>query len=643
MTHKLPSFPIKGISDKSDVQPRQDLAAWSSSINVESKVQVSLFLRALDKLQKRDPVNDQLSYFRLAGIHGAPSQAWDHAPDPEQDFKGTSGYCHHNDYLFPTWHRPYMLLYEQCLHHIMIHEVIPEITDARAKKHWTEAANCWRLPYWDWAIKQPDTNEYGLPKILSDEVFEILELGSRTKTDPNFGDNPMFKFVNRVRNQQDKLVPTPMGDPVMGKYAITFEGTKLGDIPVKFGEAAGTSRYADSTDKQQWVPGYDLNEKVGEAIVKHQWMGEDPSTTTIQAVVSRLLSDSYFQEYEPFASTRYSQTHPAEHVKNVLPTEHLSLEMVHNNIHEWSGGSQRDDAGVPTQGHMANVPVSSFDPVFWMHHCNVDRLLAIWQYLNPDKWLNEADGLSKNLEPFSTDHHRTPWNSVLARPWEQYGYSYPELVGNPKREDLIQAIQAKYGAPVKQLRPAQGKHSLPGISHETFQDYIINLIYDRNALDGYPYKISFALLVDERTHLPVGEVYNFSTPLDSDCGNCQTQKKEGVLSKAQVPITLHLHEAVRRHSGVIRAVNYTPDDEPGLRPEYMQHFLEGALIWTVTTNGGQVIELDDFPGLEVTVLTAEAQFSETHAARYQPNKYEILHRATHGKPRGRRHPHHREL
>ena len=116
------------------------------------------------------------------------------------------------------------------------------------------------------------------------------------------------------------------------------------------------------------MPGYDLNEKVGEAIVKHQWMGEDPSTTTIQAVVSRLLSDSYFQEYEPFASTRYSQTHPAEHVKNVLPTEHLSLEMVHNNIHEWSGGSQRDDAGVPTQGHMANVPVSSFDPVFWMHH-----------------------------------------------------------------------------------------------------------------------------------------------------------------------------------------------------------------------------------------------------------------------------------
>ena len=33
--------------------------------------------------------------------------------------------------------------------------------------------------------------------------------------------------------------------------------------------------------------------------------------------------------------------------------------------------------------------VSRFDPIFWLHHCNVDRMYALWQALHPDadqKW-----------------------------------------------------------------------------------------------------------------------------------------------------------------------------------------------------------------------------------------------------------------
>jgi hypothetical protein len=32
---------------------------------------------------------------------------------------------------------------------------------------------------------------------------------------------------------------------------------------------------------------------------------------------------------------------------------------------------------------MSHVPYSSFDPVFWLHHCTVDRELALWEALNP--------------------------------------------------------------------------------------------------------------------------------------------------------------------------------------------------------------------------------------------------------------------
>lgn len=44
---------------------------------------------------------------------------------------------------------------------------------------------------------------------------------------------------------------------------------------------------------------------------------------------------------------------------------------LHNQAHVWIGGD------------MANVTISPNDPVFFLHHANVDRLWAIWQEKNP--------------------------------------------------------------------------------------------------------------------------------------------------------------------------------------------------------------------------------------------------------------------
>jgi len=64
--------------------------------------------------------NDQdvvQSFFSVAGIHGLPNKAWDgdigNTPfDPNSGQWG--GYCTHGSTLFPTWHRPYVMLYEVC-------------------------------------------------------------------------------------------------------------------------------------------------------------------------------------------------------------------------------------------------------------------------------------------------------------------------------------------------------------------------------------------------------------------------------------------------------------------------------------------------------------------------------------------------
>lgn len=45
-----------------------------------------------------------------------------------------------------------------------------------------------------------------------------------------------------------------------------------------------------------------------------------------------------------------------------------SLEDVHNAVHGIVGGYGRDGQGRQMKGHMGSVPISSFDPIFWLHH-----------------------------------------------------------------------------------------------------------------------------------------------------------------------------------------------------------------------------------------------------------------------------------
>ena len=47
---------------------------------------------------------------------------------------------------------------------------------------------------------------------------------------------------------------------------------------------------------------------------------------------------------------------------------------LHNLVHVWIGGQR---------GQMSSVPVASNDPVFFLHHCNVDRIWAQWQMTYP--------------------------------------------------------------------------------------------------------------------------------------------------------------------------------------------------------------------------------------------------------------------
>lgn len=98
----------------------------------------------------------------------------------------------------------------------------------------------------------------------------------------------------------------------------------------------------------------------------------------------------------------------------------------HNVVHLWVGGLPRV-AGKIIGGNMTAAS-SPNDPVFWIHHANLDRLWSAWMKRHGKTYLPTSGGphgtnLNDVMEPFSvrTDGRNTP-ASVLTE--EVLGYKY---------------------------------------------------------------------------------------------------------------------------------------------------------------------------------------------------------------------------
>ena len=94
-----------------------------------------------------------------------------------------------------------------------------EISD-QEKATWLDAASQFRLPYWDWAQKQPSTGDYGIPQICAQAAWPIVMPGTNENTKPY--ENPLTGFLNPKTNAIGQRVP--MGDPSMKANAIQNSG-----------------------------------------------------------------------------------------------------------------------------------------------------------------------------------------------------------------------------------------------------------------------------------------------------------------------------------------------------------------------------------------------------------------------------------
>ncbi|CAG7969261.1 unnamed protein product [Penicillium salamii] len=535
------SDPNDGINRK--VFVRQDVDEWSSKKS--NKKQVDLFILALDRFQKLDP-KERLSYFQVAGIHGQPFARWDDpSPEPMKN-----GYCFHSHVIFPIWHRPYVFLFEQVVYEIMVNEVIPLFPEDR-QDAWREQAESWRLPFWDWARngRVPDLAKYPTITVPKPE-------GGFTRID-----NPLFQF----------RMPT---DQPMRSEGVGTENTWQDDAEQEdyknFGNAIGTSRWPDEEDQKPtsegWRHGVVNNRKVADAFNSHDGYN-DKNHGPAAEMVYRLLT-------VPMDYTTFASTNPTS--KDQKVEEDLNIEYIHNNIHGWTGDA----------GHMGNVPVASFDPLFFLHHCNIDRLFAIWQALNPDKWLGNVEGDNATirdshgkeqavngntpLQPFRKDEEGTYWTPDGVRHTPNLGYSYPELPRwdlkyrqpdgaldqDSFQKSIISTVNTLYGvsrdiALDPKVPIPEGVDAIDGGLKVT--DFAFSIRFLKYALGGQPCWVKLYLAQEDGIQTPltdlIAEVYNFSQKPELDgasvCGNCTSGQKSRVKSTAYIPISPVLFKLVR--------------------------------------------------------------------------------------------------
>ncbi|KAJ6468219.1 tyrosinase [Mycena sanguinolenta] len=383
---------------------------------VQNQAHFSLFVQALAEIYQEG--QDTLkSYFQLAAIHSLPFMSWNNSGATRDKDSSFWGYCTHGTTLFPTWHRPYVALFEQ---------IIQEKAIAIAGKYTGDAAVTFltaayelRVPYWDWAAKIVPPAE-----IITQTVIQILKPNGGLAMVPNPFLSYKFHPIPSAAFADDfKIWPQTL------RYPTSAEADAISDEPL-----------------------------IVDTLLPLQKQTRDNTF--------KLLTDSSMKSWPAFSNHSPS---PDGGFTN-------SLEGIHDDIHMNIGGVNVNGT-LGLVGHMTATDVSAFDPIFWLHHANVDRLLSLWSAINPDVQVSEGPSelgtwtigtmaspfycLKALLDPGSYASDLTPFWKDSSTYWrstdlmttgmmktDSLGYTYPEF--NTLRNATEAQVQDAIGTYVKQ-------------------------------------------------------------------------------------------------------------------------------------------------------------------------------------------------
>ena len=282
---------------------------------------------------------------------------------------------------------------------------------------------------------------------------------------------------------------------------------------------------------------------------------------------------------------------------------------------------------------MTYLATAAFDPVFWLHHCNVDRLFALWQGIYPNSYGGSqvapgstwtiAQGSTQNGDSPLTPFHRNAagnfWTTNLVRSWWTFGYTYPEYQNSDGSKGAIQSIVNKlYGPsatatagtskrtampePIPQENTATSADAAAPTSADatplkadngSFYQYVANVQTPRYQLNG-SYWIYF--FNGEPAHDDPTQ-YLLATNLIGPVGVLAQQDMDmakDVLAAYSVPLTRTLTDAV---SG---------GELPNMEEDTVVPYLQDNLIWRIVNSDGQIVDPETVDGFVVVVYSSTA-------------------------------------
>ena len=274
----------------------------------------------------------------------------------------------------------------------------------------------------------------------------------------------------------------------------------------------------------------------------------------------------------------------------------------------------------------------------------------MWQVLNWDLWFDHPQALDPTpdqaLHPFHDDDHHRSWTSNKGRDWRKSNYQYDDLKDMPSGVPT-EEFRTSLRKHINKLYPSTSSIVAPlgyTLENDSFNDYVINVVYDRYALNGRAYSILFYIgepttSFNASKEVPnfVGVVYTFSAPLVSadgktTCDNCGKQQAAKVLSKAQIPLTLPL---ARRVAPISAGYSTIPATQLGrLDPGSVEKVLDVGLEWHFVALGGTEVEPSHFPMTEIAVLQGIGKHPVGDRIMPRYEDYSKLTDATKNKPLG---------
>jgi tyrosinase len=313
----------------------------------------------------------------------------------------TAGFCPHAQTLFGSWHRPYLAIFEQAWYQ-SVQEVIKTFPSSQQSR-WNNAAATLRMPYWDWAM-DPGSSGATVPTLIRDQTVTVTK-PSGTVTIPN----PLYSY------SWGSSLPSEMGGGPWNNWPTTLR-RPVGN-PTRSNNNEMNARFNSMR--------LSLRDRVFALFSSKQSWG---AASTTQIGVRTDLSGSGVD----------------------------SFESIHDSIHNTAGGE--------SGGHMYYLDISSFDPIFWLHHTNVDRLLAMYQLIVPNTYVANGNinhgmaqwnqGEAKNsytpLKPFTKNNKGDYFTSQDVKETRVLGYHYPET-SERSYSQVARAVSSLYGAGVRSI------------------------------------------------------------------------------------------------------------------------------------------------------------------------------------------------